>query len=465
MLRDGEPVATATVLSHPEQLTRLRRACPPAARTAVLAGDPCFDRLLAALPHRDDFRRALDVAPGQRLIVVNSTWGPRSLFGDSDDILPWLLDSLTRELPVDGYRRCAVLHPNIWHGHGPGQVRAWLRNAEYAGLTVVPPLGPWRQVLAAADAVIGDHGSVTYYAAAIGTPVLLGAFPAQDLDPASPVAELGRTAPRLRPYEPLLPQLDKLLAGHRPDRYAQLTALASSAPGASAGLLRRTFYDLMDLSEPSPPAYLPHLLAPAYGAEPTALPPVTPLRAPLQVLTHLRDRRPTAPPEITVTRYADVGPGPFAHSDRSATAPLSEPPSAPAPADQAALQVASHTAIHEDAPDSTRLPLADLVLHHSQPEPAAWTRDAMRRHRHCAMAACVTAPDTCLVRVPDGSLVTLTAAPGPDGRRDRCDPAVYASALYAWYERGRPLEDLLDGLTVVTGDAAHHLRVTLTPPG
>ncbi|KOU03318.1 hypothetical protein ADK86_09930 [Streptomyces sp. NRRL F-5755] len=460
LLRDGEPIAAATVLSHPEQLTRLRRACPPAAHTAVLAGDPCFDRLLDALPHRDDFRRALGVAAGQRLIVVNSTWGPRSLFGDTHDVLPWLLDSLARELPVDGYRRCAVLHPNIWHGHGPGQVRAWLRHAEYAGLTVVPPLGPWRQVLAAADAVIGDHGSVTYYAAAIGTPVLLGAFPAQDLDPASPVAELGRTAPRLRPYEPLLPQLEKLLTDHHPDRYAQLTALASSAPGASAGLLRRTFYGLIGLAEPSPPAYLPRLLPPAHGDDATAVPPATPLRTPLQVLTHVHDRRPTAPPEITVTRYADVGSGPYAPSAPSTTA------SPPAPAGQATPQVvASHTAIHEDAPDSTRLPLADLVLHDSQPEPAAWTQEAMRRHRHCAMAACVTAPDTCLVRVPDGSLVTLTAAPGPDDRRDRCDPAVYASALYAWYERGKSLEDLLDGLTVVTGDAAHRLQVTITPPG
>ncbi|MFK8845996.1 hypothetical protein [Streptomyces sp. Ac-502] len=88
LLRDGVPVATATVLSHPEQLARLRHACPPAARTAVLAGDPCFDRLLAALPHRDSFRRALGVSAGRRLVVVNSTWGPRSLFGDADDVFP-----------------------------------------------------------------------------------------------------------------------------------------------------------------------------------------------------------------------------------------------------------------------------------------------------------------------------------------------------------------------------------------
>ncbi|MEU6960839.1 hypothetical protein [Streptomyces chrestomyceticus] len=470
LLRDGAPIATTTVLSHPEQLTRLRHACPPAARTAVLAGDPCFDRLLAALPHRDSFRRALGVSTGQRLVVVNSTWGPRSLFGDADDVLPRLLESITRELPVDAYRRCAVLHPNIWHGHGPGQVRAWLRRAEQAGLTVVPPLGPWRQVLAAADAVIGDHGSVTYYAAAIGTPVLLGAFPEADLDPASPVAELGRTAPRLRPYEPLLPQLDELLARHHPDRHAQLTALASSSPGNSAALLRRTFYGLMGLPEPSAPAYLPRLLDPTYGDLPSDIPPAFPLLTPLQVLTHLRDHRPAAPPEIAVTRHAD-GLGATAHPapapEPEPTAPPASPPTAAPTTPQALPHTTSHpgahTAVHEDVPDGTRLALADLVLHDSRPEPAAWTREAMRRHRHCAMAACVTAPDTCLVRLPDERLVTLTAAPGPDGHRDLCDPAVYASALYAWYERGKPVEELLDGLVVVTGGTRHHLQVTITP--
>ncbi|RFU88504.1 hypothetical protein DY218_01430 [Streptomyces triticagri] len=48
LLADGRPVADVMVLSHPEQLARLRTACPQAAHTAVLAGDPCYDRLLAA---------------------------------------------------------------------------------------------------------------------------------------------------------------------------------------------------------------------------------------------------------------------------------------------------------------------------------------------------------------------------------------------------------------------------------
>jgi hypothetical protein len=205
---DGEPVADALVLSHPEQYERLRTVCPEAAHTAVLAGDPCWDRMLAARPYRDRFRRALGVRRGQRLLLLSSTWNPESLFGDAgEDLLPSLLPRLTGEFPADEYRLAAVLHPNIWHGHGPGQIRAWLDGARRAGLALVDPLHGWRQALLAADAVIGDHGSVTYYAAALGTPALIGAAPLDRLDPQAPVHDFVRRAPRLDPGAPLRPQV------------------------------------------------------------------------------------------------------------------------------------------------------------------------------------------------------------------------------------------------------------------
>ncbi|GHG86105.1 hypothetical protein [Streptomyces lanatus] len=206
------------MLSHPEQYERLRTACPEAAPIAVLAGDPCWDRILAARTYRERYRRALGVGRGQRLIVLNSTWNPESLFGDGggDDLLPSLLPRLTSEFPADAYRLAAVLHPNIWHGHGPGQIRAWLDRARRAGLALIDPLRSWRQALIAADAVIGDHGAVTYYAAALGTPVLLGAALLSGLAPDAPLHSFVRTAPRLAPTQPLRPQIEALLDTHRP---------------------------------------------------------------------------------------------------------------------------------------------------------------------------------------------------------------------------------------------------------
>ncbi|MFF3034048.1 hypothetical protein ACFVS7_23960 [Streptomyces rubiginosohelvolus] len=85
LLADGVPLADALALAHPEQFDRLAAACPEALPTAVLAGDPCFGRMLAARPYRDRFRRALGVGRGQRLVLLNSTWSPQSLLGDGDN--------------------------------------------------------------------------------------------------------------------------------------------------------------------------------------------------------------------------------------------------------------------------------------------------------------------------------------------------------------------------------------------
>ncbi|MFI1971874.1 hypothetical protein [Streptomyces cinnamoneus] len=436
LLRDGRPLAAATVLSHPEQLDRLVAGCPEAAPTAVLAGDPCYDRVLEALPRRERFRRALGVTPGQRLVVVSSTWSPRSLFGDGEpgghDLLPWLLPRLAAELPADEYRAVAVLHPNIWHGHGPGRIRAWLDRARRAGLTLISPLEGWRQALIAADCVLGDHSSVTYYAASIGTPVLLGAFPEADLDPHSPVAALGRAAPRLRPSGSLRTQIDRAVRTHDPARYAALAAQTSSSPGQSAALLRRLFYDLIGIPEPGDrPALLDRLPLPAYEpAERTA---------PVRVLTRLLS---ADPPEIAVTRYTDAD-----HEPEDADAD------------------AAHTAVHEDTRDPGRLAVADVIVRYAAGDdprvgpPGTWTSEVLARHRHCALAAYVDGPDRCAVRTREGDLVRLTAGPDGDGRADLCDPAAYASALHAWLGGGKSLDEAAPGIVVLTGGVRHRVAV------
>ncbi|UED85796.1 hypothetical protein [Streptomyces profundus] len=442
LLHRGRPLATATVLSHPEQLDRLSAACPEAAPTAVLAGDPCYDRILEARPHRARFRRALGVTPEQRLVVVSSTWSPRSLFGDErtdhDELLPWLLRGLTTELPADEYRTAAVLHPNIWYGHGPGQLRAWLDRARRAGLTLIDPLDGWRQALIAADCVVGDHSSVTSYAAAIGTPVLLGAFPEADLDPDSPVAALGRAAPRLRPRGSLRAQLDRAIDEHRPGSYAELAGHVSSAPGESAPLLRRLFYRLIGLPEPDDrPARLDRLRTPSFEpAERTA---------PVRALTRLISE---APLEIAVTRYPDTDFEPEMGGARTAT-------------DDA------HTVVHEDTQDASRLALADVILRYAAADdprygpPATWTAEVLARYGSCALAAYVSGPDRCTVRTRDGALYQLTAAPDPDGHADLCDPAVYASAVRAWLDLGHAPAGRRPTLLVTTGPTRH--RVTVEP--
>jgi hypothetical protein len=414
----------------------LQHSCPEAAPSAVLAGDPCFDRTLAARPYRERFRRALGVGHGQRLIVLNSTWNPESLFGngtsdhnDDADILTSLLARLTSELPADEYRLAAVLHPNIWHGHGPGQVRYWLDRARRCGLTLVDPLEHWRQALIAADALVGDFGSVTYYAAALGTPVLLGTGSRLPLDPASPVGAFAAAAPRLDPAAPLRPQLERLLADHEPlPGPAELT---TSVPGEAAARLRRMFYGLIGIPEPQDPALL----------DPLPLPPYEPAvrTAPLRVLTRL-----LGPCEVAVRRYPD---------------PRYEPTGDEGGHEDDAV----HTAVDEDTLDPALLDLADVILRHGAPHdhrlgsPQEWAAEVLARHPDCALAAYVTGPGHCVVRTRAGAVVELHGAAGA------ADPAAYASALHVWLAAGKGLEGLVrggGGLTVRTGPTAHRVTVS-----
>jgi len=428
LLANDSPIADALVLSHPEQFERLEAACPQAAPTAVLGGDPCFDRMLAARPYRDRFRRALGVGTGQRLIVLNSTWNPQSLFGNGGeyDVLPWLLERLAAELPADEYRVAAVLHPNIWHGHGVGQIRTWLDRACRSGLALIDPLDGWRQALIAADAVIGDFGSVSYYAAALGLPVLLGAASGEVLDPDSPVGVFAGQAPRLDPGAALRPQLERLLAEHVP--LTGPAALTTSVPGQAAALLRRLFYELIALPEPTRAALLDPLPLPAY--QPAAR------TSPLRVLTRV-----LGPAQVAVTRYSD-------------------PPHEPAG------EGGVHTAVHEDTLDPGLLDLADVVFRHGTAtdhrfgSPSQWTAEVLALHPQCALAVYVTGPGSCTVRTRAGHLLALDADPGTTA-----DPAAYASALLALLAESGPLSEpdalAAGGLTVQTGASAHAVSLTV----
>ncbi|GAA4036300.1 hypothetical protein GCM10022247_72540 [Allokutzneria multivorans] len=242
VLRDGKPLAEALVLSHSEQLDRLAPAAVP---SAVLAGDPCFDRMRASLGLREHYRQALN-AGDRKVIAVSSTWSSASLLGAGPDLIRRLL----AELPLDEYRVVAIVHPNVWHWHGPFQVRLWFDECLRAGLTLVPEMEGWRASLIAADCVIGDNGSVTAYGAALGKPVLLSAFP--DVPPGSPVDALGKLAPRLDSARPLRAQIDRAITEHSPGRYQAVTDLVTDAPDESAGLLRELCYRLLDL--PVPPS-------------------------------------------------------------------------------------------------------------------------------------------------------------------------------------------------------------------
>lgn len=240
---NGQVLASAVVLAHEADCDILRRQCPEALPVAVVAGDPCFDRLVASLPWRMHYRAALKVADHQRLVVVASTWGREGLFGNVPDLLPRIMT----QLPAAQYRVAALLHPAVWSGHGIRQVRAWMRDCHEAGLILLDPREDWRALVVAADYLVGDHGSVTAYAAAVGQPILYLPPARPEVIAAGSVQEhVTASATRLDPREPVLPQLEAA----RPLDRERIVAALTSQPGQASVLLTRTMYELLGLPEP-----------------------------------------------------------------------------------------------------------------------------------------------------------------------------------------------------------------------
>jgi hypothetical protein len=247
LVMGGRVVPAAIVLAHRADLAVLGRQCPEALPVAEVAGDPCYDQILVSRSRRADYRRALGVPAGTRLLVTASTWGSTSLFGQLTD----LHDRLLSELPCDRYQIVSLMHPNVWYGHGPRQVRAWRGSAMRRGLCLVPPEAEWLGAILAADVVIGDAGSSTVYAAAAGVPVVLGTFPDEDVVPGSVAAVLADAAPRLRADDPLAGQLSAAMAQSGTAASASVAARLSSEPGRFDRNMRRLIYRLLGLSQPS----------------------------------------------------------------------------------------------------------------------------------------------------------------------------------------------------------------------
>ncbi|MGW7517393.1 hypothetical protein ACWGJ2_17565 [Streptomyces sp. NPDC054796] len=249
LVRDGKVVPAAVAFSHERDLEVLAESCPEALPVASVVGDPSHDRILASLPHRARYREALGLRPGERLVVVPSTWGVSSSFGHLGSLLPRLL----AELPPGRFRVAVLAHPNVWAGHGGWQVRAWLSDCRRRGIALVPPEDDWQSLLVAGDWIIGDHGSVTAYGALARVPILMARYPAREVTADSPTAVLARVAPALSPLHPLEDQLRYAADHYRPAAYEPVAARISSAPGAYRRRMRALLYAQLGLSEPAYP--------------------------------------------------------------------------------------------------------------------------------------------------------------------------------------------------------------------
>ncbi|ONK09685.1 hypothetical protein STBA_03860 [Streptomyces sp. MP131-18] len=389
-------------VSHPSQAAQLGATRPELANRTLLVGDPCHDRLLASRSLRDRYRQALGLPEGPvpRLVLLTSTWGGQSLIGSA----PQLPRRLLAELPLDEYRVAAVLHPNVWFGHSPWQLRTIQRDALDAGLLLIPPFAGWQAALTAADVVVGDHGSLSLYAAAAGKPLLLAAFGEESV-PGTAMTALGQAAPTLDHGKGLREQVEEAIERHRPERYQGVAERAFHGPGKALPRLRSAVYDLMKLAEPPLPVASPR---------PFALP------VPEQAESSA---------EVVITRMA---------REKSAwSVELRRYPAAAEPERPESAQCFSHLSSEVTGPERSWAESASVVtdttVHDSPGEAERRIEDVLRHHPGCRIAA---------VALGDGVLLGWR-----DGRRAQAHAAgelgtarLVSAVGYACFRAGIPPE-------------------------
>lgn len=242
LVRDSRVTPAAILLSHEAERSRLAHVRPEILPRASVIGDSSYDRLIASLPLRDFYRRALGVGPGQKLVVVAVTPSMRS-----PSIRPYmLLRRIVADLPASEYHVLALFHPDLTSSRRTG-LSASLRH----GLSLMPPEADWRAPIVAADYIISDYGPVAPYGAVTGTPVLLFGRPNEDFGPDSSLGELVKVAPRLTSRHSIRTQLRKAAKKHRPDHYQRVIVRITSEPERYNRIVRRLLYRVLGLTQPA----------------------------------------------------------------------------------------------------------------------------------------------------------------------------------------------------------------------
>lgn len=428
LMHRGKVVPAAIGVSHGEQIERLSRSCPQAAPRALVVGDWCFDRIGVSLPQRDHYRSCFGVTGPRQLVVIHSTWSDHSLLGRC----PGLPQRLVTSLPVDEFAVAAVLHPNVWARHGKGEVLTRLAAALDAGLMIVPPEEGWRAAIIAADLIIGDHGSTSFYGASLSRATLLAATGLDELDPDSPTAAFAREAPRLDPDGNLHQQLLEL-----PKRFdtERLSVIADSQLGArdqAGSILQQKMYSYLADKGVSPPADVP---VPSPVPSPAQLHQALPVA--FDVTGGIEDdgvvevqRRPV------VDALHDSARGFFASTDR----------------DNNEQRKKSAEVIARTVTDGE----------HSAVD---WT-DVTLREQFANVVVAALGPDRCLLRMRDSEPLEAAARRPWGQTQPRLDPVVLGSAAQLWWQANRVPDPALplarDGLRIRAGDRV--LDVSFTPP-
>lgn len=184
--KKGAPLYRALFVGSEWERTLAVQQQPSYSDRTFAVGDLRLDALQAMVSQREAIRRRMGIAPGEKVVLVISSWGESSLLDSySDEVVSFLSKPPPGVRPLLSVHQFARKTP-AWARLVP-QLRPWQEtsssNDEHVGLLDYR----WEEPLAAVDGCIFDHSSLAFYAAGIDVPIVRVA-PAALPQPEAPLA-------------------------------------------------------------------------------------------------------------------------------------------------------------------------------------------------------------------------------------------------------------------------------------
>jgi hypothetical protein len=235
-----------------------------------------------------------------------------------------------------------------------------------------------------------------------------------------------RSAPPLDGRSALRPQIERAIHVHQPDLYQHLTHQTFAAPGRALQTLQTLMYNMINLDAPA------------------RTPTVRRVPAPIST-------RPAVSATEVISKV-DLG---------TRTVDVQRFPVGEAAVSRAGHdQGDRHLAVDITETDPTLLQSADVLIRGpvSQNYPAReWARSTLATYPGCRATAIITPSGACRAFPRHGPTVSLRFQTSPD-QTDAPDPAILASAVYAWIVANGTLETMSGEILIQTGSRRTAVR-------
>lgn len=247
-LADGSPRYSAMLEASEKNRARVAARDPLLASALRVVGSLQDDALLTQVGQRTALRESLGYSSDERVVLVQSTWGPHCLFRTVGEAL------LTEIASNPSTRFVLSLHPHEYRPNTDG-TPSWgqrLQALRMPNVDVRAPGQDWIPTLIAADFVLTDHTSLAIYAALAQKPTIWVPVPQGLVAEGTALARLRAIAPTWEPKQALEDALTRCARDYPHDEFEELAREINSCPGEAAGRVRGVVYELLGLDPRGP---------------------------------------------------------------------------------------------------------------------------------------------------------------------------------------------------------------------